>query len=57
MNYRNLLEKTDISLTIFDFSAHCLSDGEHGWYDAPKMEFLNGEKQSSVSDRNTEVWI
>lgn len=25
--------------TIFDFSAHCLSDGEHGWYDAPKMEF------------------
>lgn len=25
--------------TIFDFSAHCLSDGEHGWYDAPQMEF------------------
>ena len=25
--------------TIFDFSAHCLSDGEHGWYDAPKLEF------------------
>lgn len=25
--------------TIFDFSAHCLSDGEHGWYDAPRMEF------------------
>lgn len=25
--------------TIFDFSAHCLSDGEHGWYDAPEMEF------------------
>ena len=33
--------------TIFDFSAHCLSDGKHGWYDAPKMEFSNGEKQSS----------
>ena len=25
--------------TIFDFSAHTLTDGEHGWYDAPKMEF------------------
>ncbi len=25
--------------TIFDFSAHCLSDGEHGWYDAPPMSF------------------
>lgn len=25
--------------TIFDFSAHSLSDGEHGWYDAPEMEF------------------
>ncbi len=25
--------------TIFDFSAHTLSDGEHGWYDAPKLEF------------------
>ena len=22
--------------TIFDFSAHTLTDGEHGWYDAPK---------------------
>ena len=25
--------------TIFDFSAHTLTDGEHGWYDAPKLEF------------------
>ncbi|MBO4997792.1 MAG: alpha-glucosidase [Lachnospira sp.] len=24
---------------IFDFSAHSLSDGEHGWYDAPLMNF------------------
>ena len=23
--------------TIFDFSAHMLSDGEHGWYDAPPI--------------------
>lgn len=25
--------------TIFDFSVHCLSDGEHGWYDAPQIDF------------------
>ena len=25
--------------TIFDFSAHTLTDGEYGWYDAPKLEF------------------
>ena len=25
--------------TIFDFSAHTLTDGEHGWYDAPTLEF------------------
>ena len=25
--------------TIFDFRAHTLTDGEHGWYDAPKLEF------------------
>ena len=25
--------------TIFDFSAHTLTDGEHGWYDAPELEF------------------
>ena len=25
--------------TIFDFSAHTLTDGERGWYDAPKLEF------------------
>ena len=25
--------------TIFDFSAHTLTDGEHGWYDAPKLVF------------------
>lgn len=25
--------------TIFDFSAHSLSDGEHGWYDAPAVDF------------------
>ncbi|MDY3249009.1 MAG: alpha-glucosidase [Candidatus Choladocola sp.] len=25
--------------TIFDFSAHCLSEGAHGWYDAPSVDF------------------
>ena len=25
--------------TIFDFSAHILSDGEHGWYDAPPISY------------------
>ena len=25
--------------TIFDFSAHMLSDGNHGWYDAPPISF------------------
>ena len=25
--------------TIFDFSAHMLSDGEHGWYDASPISF------------------
>lgn len=25
--------------TIFDFSAHMLSDGKHGWYDVPPISF------------------
>ncbi len=25
--------------TIFDFSAHCLSNGEHGWYDSKPVDF------------------
>lgn len=25
--------------TIFDFSTHSLSNGEHGWYDAPPIDF------------------
>lgn len=25
--------------TIFDFSAHSLSEGEHGWYDSPQIDF------------------
>ena len=25
--------------TIFDFSAHALSNGAHGWYDAPHVDF------------------
>ena len=30
--------------TIFDFSAHFLSTGEHGWYDAPPADFRNWRK-------------
>ena len=30
--------------TIFDFSAHILSDGEHGWYDAPPVDFKEWRK-------------
>ena len=30
--------------TIFDFSAHCLSEGEHGWYDAPDIDFESWRK-------------
>lgn len=30
--------------TIFDFSAQCLSDGGHGWYDAPVITFADWKK-------------
>lgn len=30
--------------TIFDFSAHALSDGAHGWYDAPDIIFNDWRK-------------
>ena len=29
---------------IFDFSAHALSDGAHGWYDAPDINFNDWRK-------------
>ena len=32
--------------TIFDFSAHILSEGEHGWYDAPPVDFKEWRKAS-----------
>lgn len=35
--------------TIFDFSAHMLSDGEHGWYDAPPVDFKEWRKAISDS--------
>lgn len=35
--------------TIFDFSAHTLSDGEHGWYDAPPIDFKEWRKVISDS--------
>lgn len=30
--------------TIFDFSAHCLMDGDHGWYDAKPYDFYEWRK-------------
>lgn len=39
--------------TIFDFSAHSLSDGEHGWYDAPEVEFEKWRK--TVIDAQLEI--
>ena len=39
--------------TIFDFSAHCLSDGAHGWYDAPPIDFKAWRK--AIMDSQLEV--
>lgn len=35
--------------TIFDFSAHMLSDGKHGWYDAPPISFDAWKKEITDS--------
>ena len=39
--------------TIFDFSAHMLSDGEHGWYDAPPVDFKEWRK--AITDSQLRV--
>ena len=39
--------------TIFDFSAHILSEGEHGWYDAPPVDFK--EWRIAISDSQLRV--
>ena len=39
--------------TIFDFSAHMLSDGEHGWYDAPPISF--GAWKKAITDSQMRV--
>ena len=39
--------------TIFDFSAHMLSDGEHGWYDAPPISFNAWKK--AITDSQMRV--
>lgn len=39
--------------TIFDFSAHMLSDGEHGWYDAPPISFDAWKK--AITD--SQMWV
>ena len=44
--------------TIFDFSAHILSDGEHGWYDAPPVDFKEWRKAITDSQLRVQncVW-
>ena len=42
--------------TIFDFCAQCLSDGEHGWYDAPKIDFDTWRKAILSSQLETEKY-
>ena len=40
--------------TMFDFSAHCLSEGEHGWYDAPPVDFKEWRQTIINSQREVE---
>ena len=40
--------------TMFDFSAHCLSEGEHGWYDAPPVDFKEWRQTIINSQRKVE---
>lgn len=42
--------------TIFDFCAQCLSDGEHGWYDAQKIDFDKWRKTILGSQLETEKY-
>ena len=42
--------------TIFDFCAQCLSDGEHCWYDAPKIDFDKWRKTILGSQLETEKY-
>ena len=42
--------------TIFDFCAQCLSDGEHGWDDAPKIDFDKWRKSILGSQLETEKY-
>ena len=39
--------------TIFDFSAHMLSEGDHGWYDAPPVDFKEWRK--AITDSQLRV--
>ena len=42
--------------TIFDFCAQCFSAGEHGWYDAPKIDFDTWRKAILGSQLETEKY-
>ncbi len=39
--------------SMFDFSAHCLSEGKHGWYDAPSVDFKMWRK--AILDSQLEI--
>lgn len=42
--------------TIFDFCAHSLSDGEHGWYDAPHADFKTWRDTILASQVNVQKY-
>ncbi len=42
--------------TIFDFSAHSLSEGQHGWYDAPDIDFKKWRETVAKSQLEVEKY-
>ena len=50
------MQTSSVKMVIFhnlDFSAHMLSEGEHGWYDAPPVDFKEWRK--AISDSQLRV--
>lgn len=42
--------------TIFDFNAHILSDGKHGWYDSPDIDFKKWRETVIRSQLNVQKY-
>lgn len=42
--------------TIFDFNAHILSDGKHGWYDSPEIDFKKWRQTVIESQMNVQKY-